>query len=323
VRRLAERLQVAGVRVWFDDWVVKAGDIIALKVDEGLEHSRVLVLCISPAALASGWVALERSTAVHRDPSNAGRRFIPILLADCDLPDTLAKYKYLDFREESEAAFAELLTSCKPETDFLLTSSLPEVQKRIVAKKPKPETSPKGSEPMAVLERKLEGHTGWVRSVVVSPNGQWAASGSHDNTVRIWDLQNGECRTTLKGHNGDVRFVEITPDGQRIISASIHKTIRIWDANLGKELSKLFGYTQVRSVVAFPDNERALSGGGLKLTIWDLALCSCIKSIKCVEQVWSTAVNRLGNQALSGLQDGRILLWDIESGDCLVPRMVS
>ena len=54
-----------------------AGDIIGLKVDEGLEQSRVLLLCISPAALASGWVALERSTAVHRDPSNAGRRFIP------------------------------------------------------------------------------------------------------------------------------------------------------------------------------------------------------------------------------------------------------
>ena len=77
VRRLAERLKAAGVRVWLDEWVIQAGDIIALKVDEGLEQSRVLLLCISPAALASGWVALERSTAVHRDPANAGRRFIP------------------------------------------------------------------------------------------------------------------------------------------------------------------------------------------------------------------------------------------------------
>ncbi len=87
VRRLAERLKAAGVRVWLDEWVIQAGDIIALKVDEGLEQSRVLLLCISPAALASGWVALERSTAVHRDPANAGRRFIPLLLGDCALPD--------------------------------------------------------------------------------------------------------------------------------------------------------------------------------------------------------------------------------------------
>jgi hypothetical protein len=80
VRRLAAAgmLMEAGLRLWLDEWVIQAGDLIALKVDEGLEQSRVLLLCISPAALASGWVALERSTAVHRDPANAGRRFIPL-----------------------------------------------------------------------------------------------------------------------------------------------------------------------------------------------------------------------------------------------------
>jgi TIR domain-containing protein len=107
VRRLAERLKKAGLRVWLDEWVIQAGDIIALKVDEGLEQSRVLLLCISPAALASGWVALERSTAVHGDPSTEGRRFIPLLLGDCALPDTLRRYKYVDFREESEGALKE------------------------------------------------------------------------------------------------------------------------------------------------------------------------------------------------------------------------
>ena len=60
VRRLAERLKAAGVqmeaglRLWLDEWVIQAGDIIALKVDEGLEQSRVLLLCISPAAVAHG-----------------------------------------------------------------------------------------------------------------------------------------------------------------------------------------------------------------------------------------------------------------------------
>ena len=107
-KRKAERLKAAGMRVWLDEWVIQAGDIIAMKVDEGLEQSRVLLLCISPAALTSGWVALERSTAVHRDPVNAGHRIIPLLLGDCDLPDTLRRCKYVNFREESVAAFAEV-----------------------------------------------------------------------------------------------------------------------------------------------------------------------------------------------------------------------
>ncbi len=119
VRRLAERLKAAGVRVWLDEWVIQAGDIIALKVDEGLEQSRVLLLCLSPAALASGWVALERSTAVHRDPANEGRRFIPLLLGNCALPDTLRRYKYVDFREESEAALTKRSAASRSRLGYL------------------------------------------------------------------------------------------------------------------------------------------------------------------------------------------------------------
>src|SRR6266481_5742395 len=111
VRRLAERLRAAGVRVWFDDWVVKPGDDIYLAVERGLEAARTLVLCLSPAALGSDWVGLERSTVLFRDPSNAGRRFIPVLLAECKLPDTLRRYKYVDLRRESGSAFDELLSA--------------------------------------------------------------------------------------------------------------------------------------------------------------------------------------------------------------------
>ena len=55
-------------------------------------------------------------TAVHRDPANAGRRFIPFLLGDCALPDTLRRCKHVEFREESEAAFAKLLSTGPAET---------------------------------------------------------------------------------------------------------------------------------------------------------------------------------------------------------------
>ena len=124
VRRLAERLRAAGMRVWFDEWVIKPGDDIYLAIERGLEAARSLVLCLSPAALGSDWVGLERSTALFRDPSNVGRRFIPILLADCTLPDTLRRYKYVDFRQEADAAFEELLNACGVATEGFQT--LPE-----------------------------------------------------------------------------------------------------------------------------------------------------------------------------------------------------
>jgi WD40 repeat protein len=325
VRRLAERLKAAGVRVWLDEWVIKAGDIIALKVDEGLEHSRVLLLCISPAALASGWVALERSTAVHRDPANEGRRFIPLLLEDCPLPDTLRRYKYLDLREESDAAFAEVVAACRPEPASAPAARQTEVQKTPAVEKRKPVKPPEETKPLAVLERSLTGHkhVQTVNSVRVGPDGTWVASGADDETIKTWDTETGECRRTFEGHKGRVYSIAITPDGKRILSCSSDRSVRVWDASSGKQLAKLDGHTgEVWSVVALRDNARALSGGwDGTLRLWDLASRSCLKTIECgsdnSDQIFSSAVNREGNQALSGHRNGRIRLWNLESGACL------
>ena len=114
VRKLAEQLRTAGLRVWLDEWVIQPGDDIYLAVERGLEAARTLVLCLSPSALGSGWVTLERSTALFRDPSNVGRRFIPLLLVDCEIPDTLRRYKYVDYRDETQPAFDQVLAGCRP-----------------------------------------------------------------------------------------------------------------------------------------------------------------------------------------------------------------
>src|SRR4051812_678349 len=82
VREVAERLQADGLRVWFDDWVLRPGDSILAKIEEGLEHSRVLVLCMSANAFSSEWSQLEAGTFRFRDPLNKSRGFIPLRLDD-------------------------------------------------------------------------------------------------------------------------------------------------------------------------------------------------------------------------------------------------
>ena len=82
VRPLAERLLADGVKVWFDEWVLKPGDRIernqskTAKIEEGMERSRVLVLCMSANAFGSGWAQLESATCGRgnlpfRDPLTA------------------------------------------------------------------------------------------------------------------------------------------------------------------------------------------------------------------------------------------------------------
>ena len=55
VRDVAERLRKDGLRVWFDEWEIRPGDSIPAKIEEGLERSRVLVLCMSANAFGSDW----------------------------------------------------------------------------------------------------------------------------------------------------------------------------------------------------------------------------------------------------------------------------
>jgi len=68
VRDIAERLRGDGLKVWFDEWQIKPGDNIPHKIEEGLERSRVLVLCMSASAFGSDWAQLESYTFRFRDP---------------------------------------------------------------------------------------------------------------------------------------------------------------------------------------------------------------------------------------------------------------
>ena len=318
VRKLAKRLKKAGLRVWFDDWVIKPGDDIYLAIERGLEAARVQVLCLSPAALGSEWVTLERSTVLFRDPTNTGRRFVPLLLADSTLPDTLRRYKYVDFRQETPAAFDELLAACRGESEAAPPAAQREPKKKPTKRKPKPEKPPEQAEPLAVLERKLTGHKGWVRSVAVSPDGKWAASGSDDKTVKIWDLETGECRATLKGHTSPVRFVACQTD--YALSSANDGTIRIWDVRARKLLSSL--QTDVGEVhfahELFDRTKFLLSGSSVNIKLLDRGTGETVREFQGhTGPVVSAALAETLNRLVSGSFDESVRLWNLETGECL------
>src|SRR5688572_30982683 len=110
VRELAERLRKDGLKVWLDEWVLKAGDSIPAKIEEGLEHSRVLVLCMSANAFGSDWAKLESGTFRFRDPLNKDRRFIPLRFDDAPIKGSLAQFPYVKWQPgEREQEYSKLL----------------------------------------------------------------------------------------------------------------------------------------------------------------------------------------------------------------------
>ena len=54
---------------------------------------------------------------------------------------------------------------------------------------------------LLLLIRVLASYTFRVLSVVWSPDGKQIVSGSRDKTIKIWDSQSGDCKSTLTGHS--------------------------------------------------------------------------------------------------------------------------
>jgi TIR domain len=109
VRAVAERLRKDGLRVWLDEWEIRADDHIQAKIEEGLEHSRVLVLCMSAQVFGSDWAQLEAGTFRFRDPLNKERRFIPLRLDEAPIKGSLAQFLFINWLpEDREQEYAKL-----------------------------------------------------------------------------------------------------------------------------------------------------------------------------------------------------------------------
>jgi WD40 repeat protein len=120
-------------------------------------------------------------------------------------------------------------------------------------------------------QSRLRGHKGAVTAVAFSPDDRLLASGSADNTVKLWDAATGKEVRGLDGHEDRVLSVAFSPDGSRLVSASADRTVRLWDTTTGKELLCLKGHDGPVTCVAFsPDGRRIASGAEDKtVRIWN------------------------------------------------------
>ena len=72
-----------------------------------------------------------------------------------------------------------------------------------------------------------------VTSVSFSPGGKILASGSADNTIKLWDVSTGKELRTLWGHSGVINSVAFSPNGKILASGSSDMTIKSWDVDIG------------------------------------------------------------------------------------------
>ena len=117
----------------------------------------------------------------------------------------------------------------------------------------------------------LSGHTDWVGSVVFSPDGTLLISGSHDNTVKLWDVQTGGMVNTFYGHTKRVYSVSISVNCITVASGSDDMTIRLWDVQMGECYCVIKQQRGVHHVRFSPtDPQYLISVSDSKVWQWDI-----------------------------------------------------
>ncbi|KAJ1304309.1 hypothetical protein OPQ81_005469 [Rhizoctonia solani] len=173
----------------------------------------------------------------------------------------------------------------------------------------------------------LEGHRHWVTSVQFSPDGTRIASGSKDNTIRVWSTQTGESILgPLKEHTDTVWSVAFSPKGSQIVSGSHDETICIWDAYSGELLlgrhKGLGGCGPIRTVQYSSDECYIISLGDISgITVRDAKTGEVLKML-CQNgtdvQFRSFDISPNGKYVASGSWGGDIHVWDIRTGQLVL-----
>ncbi|MDH5367182.1 MAG: caspase family protein [Cyclobacteriaceae bacterium] len=173
-------------------------------------------------------------------------------------------------------------------------------------------------------EYKLEtviqrGHRAAILSIAYSPDGKFIATGSRDNSIKLWEVATGREIRTFLGHLSTVNALSFDPTGLYLASGSSDKNIIIWEVTTGKEKLKISGHKdRVTSVAFSPDGTQLASAGwDRNAYIWSLSSGEKTGEFRVYPAMGSGVGSNVlfskdAKHLITGNDDGKIIIYNLE-----------
>ena len=160
-----------------------------------------------------------------------------------------------------------------------------------------------------------QAHTDNAFALAFSPDEDTLATGSHDGSVKLWDVASGALLWSEWLTNATI-CLAFSPNGSLLSTGGHDATVRIWDAKSGIPCEEVPHPGPVFALAWSPDG-RLLASGDLegKIRLWErreTAAATCIALLEGhTKRVRALAFDPDGSELASASYDGTIKLWNL------------
>jgi WD40 repeat protein len=166
------------------------------------------------------------------------------------------------------------------------------------------------------LIKTYTGHSDLISSIQIDEKSNRLISASNDKTIKIWNLESGECLKTLDHHTHSILIIP----NNKFISQPYDTTIKIWDLNSYECLKTLFGILPyVWSLCLISDNQIACGCVDGSVNIWNLDNSTKIKTFKAHDDYinYLLLFDKTKLLSCSDKNDKKIKIWSLETFTCI------
>jgi len=153
-----------------------------------------------------------------------------------------------------------------------------------------------------------------VCAVTFSQDRKYAAIGSSDSFIRIYELESMQLIHTLKGHNGSVFYIVFGKNDEIMVSGSFHEELIVWDTKTFrpiKVLDEKNGYNG--SFQLFQDNKFLVNTGNCVINVWDILKGNIIRTIPVQCDLQSVQLTPDEKYLITCAEDHTVKIWDFET----------